>query len=143
MLCLGSYGCPRRGSVSFEQATPALCLVESCLIIIRSNVESPVRISVYLRLTELNEAPDFSRTGLEGSVSAPAIRHQHQSWVVRVGGDDGKLRPWHYIYVYSIESRQIWTSMPSCVPETLMQGCVSVPSPATHQHQCLPLWSNH
>jgi hypothetical protein len=26
-------------------------------------------------------------------------------WVVRVGGDDGELRPWHYIYVYSIESR--------------------------------------
>ena len=24
-------------------------------------------------------------------------------WVVRVGGDDGELRPWHYIYVYSIE----------------------------------------
>jgi len=28
-------------------------------------------------------------------------------WVVRVGGDDGELRPWHYIYVYSIESRMI------------------------------------
>ena len=26
-------------------------------------------------------------------------------WVVRVGRDDGELRPWHYIYVYSIESR--------------------------------------
>jgi len=26
-------------------------------------------------------------------------------WVVRVAGDDGELRPWHYIYVYSIESR--------------------------------------
>ena len=26
-------------------------------------------------------------------------------WVVRVGGDDGELRPWHLIYVYSIESR--------------------------------------
>ena len=24
---------------------------------------------------------------------------------MRVGGDDGGLRPWHYIYVYSIESR--------------------------------------
>jgi len=23
---------------------------------------------------------------------------------LRVGGDDGELRPWHYIYVYSIES---------------------------------------
>jgi len=21
-------------------------------------------------------------------------------WDVRVGGDDGELRPWHYIYVY-------------------------------------------
>jgi len=26
-------------------------------------------------------------------------------WVVRVGGDDEEVRPWHYIYVYSIESR--------------------------------------
>jgi len=30
-----------------------------------------------------------------------------QVWVVWVGGDDGELRPWHYIYVYSIESRLI------------------------------------
>ena len=27
--------------------------------------------------------------------------------VVKVGGDDGELRLWHYIYVYSIESRLI------------------------------------
>jgi len=27
--------------------------------------------------------------------------------VVRVGEDDGELRPWQYIYVYSIESRLI------------------------------------
>ena len=26
-------------------------------------------------------------------------------WVVRVAGEDGELRPWHYIHVYSIESR--------------------------------------
>ena len=26
---------------------------------------------------------------------------------MRVGGDDGEHRPWHYIYVYSIESRLI------------------------------------
>ena len=26
-------------------------------------------------------------------------------WVVMVGGDDGELQPWRYIYVYSIESR--------------------------------------
>jgi len=26
-------------------------------------------------------------------------------WVARVGGDDVELRPWHYIYVYSIENR--------------------------------------
>ena len=29
-------------------------------------------------------------------------------WVVRVGGDDEELPPWHYIYVFSIESRLIW-----------------------------------
>ena len=28
-------------------------------------------------------------------------------WVVRVEGDDGELRPWHYIHVYSIERRLI------------------------------------
>jgi len=28
-------------------------------------------------------------------------------WVVRVGGGDGGHRPWHYIYVYSIEIRLI------------------------------------
>ena len=28
-------------------------------------------------------------------------------WVVRVGGDAGELRPWHFIYVYSIDSRLI------------------------------------
>ena len=30
-------------------------------------------------------------------------------WVVRIVGDDGELRPWHCIYVYSIESRLIIT----------------------------------
>jgi len=29
-------------------------------------------------------------------------------WVVRVGGDDGELRPCHYIYVYSIESNNLF-----------------------------------
>ena len=28
-------------------------------------------------------------------------------WVVREGGDDEELRPWHYLYVYSTESRLI------------------------------------
>jgi hypothetical protein len=28
-------------------------------------------------------------------------------WVVRVADDDRELRPWHSIYVYSIESRLI------------------------------------
>ena len=27
-------------------------------------------------------------------------------WVVRVGGDDGELRPWQYVYVHSIESKE-------------------------------------
>jgi len=31
----------------------------------------------------------------------------HGTTYMRVGGDDGELRPWHYIYVYSIESRLI------------------------------------
>ena len=28
----------------------------------------------------------------------------HGTTYMRVGGDDGELPPWHYIYVYSIES---------------------------------------
>jgi len=28
-------------------------------------------------------------------------------WVARIGGDNGELRPWHYIQVYSIKSRLI------------------------------------
>ena len=31
----------------------------------------------------------------------------HGATHMRVGGDDGELRPWHYTYVYSIESRLI------------------------------------
>jgi len=31
----------------------------------------------------------------------------HGTTYMRVGGDNGELRPWHYIYVYSIESRLI------------------------------------
>jgi len=34
-------------------------------------------------------------------------RRRPMLWVVRVEGDDRELRPWHYIYVYSIESRLI------------------------------------
>ena len=31
----------------------------------------------------------------------------HGTTRMRVGGDDGELRPWRYIYVYSIESRHL------------------------------------
>jgi len=40
-------------------------------------------------------------------VAAGAGETDRTVWVVRVGGDNGELRPWHYIYVYSIESRLI------------------------------------
>ena len=45
----------------------------------------------------------FRKLRVEGLGS----KHQHRGrvWVVRVGGDDGELRPWHYIYVFSVESR--------------------------------------
>ena len=29
----------------------------------------------------------------------------HGTTYMREGGDDGELRPWHYMYVYSIDSR--------------------------------------
>ena len=38
-------------------------------------------------------------------------------WAVRIKADDGELRPWHYIHVYSIESRFIMKLM-----ETQMGG---------------------
>ena len=31
----------------------------------------------------------------------------HGTTCMRVGGDDGELRPWHYIFAYSIESKLI------------------------------------
>jgi len=36
---------------------------------------------------------------------------------VRVGGDDGELRPWHYIHVDSIESILIIPSLPTGEPD--------------------------
>ena len=38
-----------------------------------------------------------------------------QPWVVRVGGEDGELQPWHYIYVHSIEGRLIMSCEGVCV----------------------------
>ena len=29
-----------------------------------------------------------------------AAHRRHSKWVARVREDDGKLRPWHYIYLY-------------------------------------------
>ena len=42
-------------------------------------------------------------------------------WVVRIREDDGKLRPWHYVYVYSIE----WTPGKQ-IDEILEDGAVEV-----------------
>ena len=36
-------------------------------------------------------------------------------WVVRVGGDDGELRPWHYIYVCSMGCVMSLTRLPLAV----------------------------
>ena len=48
-------------------------------------------------------------------------------WVVRVGGDDGELRPWRYIYVYSIESRRIMKGGVTCArrsqPRKFLSTC--------------------
>ena len=38
-------------------------------------------------------------------------------WVVRVGGDDGELRPWHCIYVYRAVHIGIQHHRPLCVGE--------------------------
>ena len=46
------------------------------------------------------------RASSESTANTNSLRNRCSPvWVVRVGGDDGELRPWHYIYVYSIESR--------------------------------------
>jgi hypothetical protein len=56
-------------------------------------------------------------------------------WVVRVGGDDGELRPYHYIYVYIIESRPImkmgggylgWTGSVSESPHSARITCLGI-----------------
>ena len=47
----------------------------------------------------LNSTPGWGR--------CRKARSPRALWVVRVGGDDGELRPWYYIYVDSIESRLI------------------------------------
>ena len=47
----------------------------------------------------LGESKIGSSLAVLDSVAVPA------RWVVREGGDDGELRPWHCIYVYSIERR--------------------------------------
>ena len=41
----------------------------------------------------------------------------HGTSYMRVGGHDGELRLWHYIYVYSIESRLIRNQKRGEVPE--------------------------
>jgi len=41
--------------------------------------------------------------GREGTMG----NSDHGTTYMRVGRDDGELRPWHYIYVYSIESRLV------------------------------------
>ena len=56
----------------------------------------------------------------------PEFRTPHQPkpqnmWVVRVREDDGKLRPWHYVYVHSIE----WTPDKQ-IDEILEDGAVEV-----------------
>ena len=44
----------------------------------------------------------------------------HGTTCMRVGGDDGELRPLHYIYLYSIDSRLTHNTPPypprACVP---------------------------
>ena len=45
------------------------------------------------------------RTRVRGKSSPPRIRAPGL-WVVRLGWDDGDLRPWHYKYEYIIEKSQ-------------------------------------
>ena len=41
-----------------------------------------------------------------------ADREHSPLWVVRVEGDDGELRPWHYKYVYmEIQTRYVYVYM--------------------------------
>jgi len=46
---------------------------------------------------------------------------------VRAGGDEGELRPWHFIYVYSTESRLIMAvryALEAMVPfSAAREGC--------------------
>ena len=56
-------------------------------------------------------------------------------WVVKVGGHDGELRPWHYIYVYSIERRLIMRDRYVCLLR-IQKNQQSYTNPNTGQGRC-------
>ena len=62
-------------------------------------------------------------------------------WVVRVGGDDGGLRSWHYIYVYSI---LLITTGLGCAPPPHLVGTLwPMPSKEERLSSCMinrPTW---
>ena len=64
----------------------------------------------------------------ETGMLLPNNQRQHrtlqQLWVVRVGGYDGELRPYHYIYVYSIKSLTHTKAVPHAA---LSQVAVAAP----------------
>jgi len=61
----------------------------------------------------------------------------HSTTYMRVGGDDGELRPWYYIYVYSIESRLIrrviYESKSRSTRRAARRGAGHVPRERTHR----------
>ena len=59
---------------------------------------SHIRLGAHLRRRWSSRSSGETR-GSSGRLKGTGV------WVVRVGGDDGELRPWHYMYVHSIESR--------------------------------------
>ena len=59
----------------------------------------------------------------------------HGTTYMRVRGDDGELRPWHFIYVYSIENRLMLHACLEADDECL-EGGKGARSPFVHRPNC-------
>ena len=62
-----------------------------------------------LTLNGVRQTASIYSEVLENACAWNPVAQTCMLWVVRVRGDEGELRPWHYIYVYSIETlNAVW-----------------------------------
>ena len=79
-----------------------------------------------------NESGDTTPCRMTGVTLHSHVRQNEDLWVVRVGRDDGDLRPWHDINVYSqsgvITTLRIYPWHPS-----ISEGCHRLISEVCHR----------